>query len=174
MTCLHYVYVAPWQLGVQRPRRGGREARRRGAQEQLDAQEPQVRALPLPLAALAQVLAFFPSVSSHRHLPLASLLPCSPRSQSRPQQAEGGGRADHGRPAQDEHDDHLARVRRHTPFSLLSAATDTGNALSLTASRATSSMRRPPSTSLPVSRRTRPSPHSSAPPHALCPTVSSH
>ena len=55
----------------------------------------------------------------------SGVLPYSPRSQCRLQQARGGGRTDHGRPPQDEHDDHLARVRHRTPFSLPSIAADT-------------------------------------------------
>ena len=55
----------------------------------------------------------------------SGVLPYSPRSQSRREWAQGRGRTDHGRPPQDEHDDHLARVRGRTPFSLLSIAADT-------------------------------------------------
>ena len=55
----------------------------------------------------------------------SGVLPYSPRSQCRSQRARGGGRTDHGRPPQDEHDDHHSRVRHRTPFSLPSIATDT-------------------------------------------------
>ena len=58
-------------------------------------------------------------------------------------------------------------------FGLLSIAADTRNPPSLAVSSRTDLMRRPPSISPPVSRRTRPSPRSSAPPHALFSTVNS-
>ena len=96
-----------------------------------------------------------------------------PRSQSVRHRARSGGRQAHLGGPQDELGAKGAQVRRRTPFSRLSIATDTRISPSLAVSSGTGSVRRAPSTSRRRSRSIRRSRASSTPLRTRFPAVRS-